>query len=114
MPDWLVPLSTFREQLGRDGKAFHVGLRHGTMKVELYRPGGRDPQVPHLQDEIYIVIAGRGSFVKAGERRPFAEGDVILVEAGVEHRFEDFGPDFETWVVFWGPDGGESARAGDS
>ena len=71
MPDWLVPLSTYREQLSRDGKAFHVGLRHGTMKVELYRPGGCDPQVHHLQDEIYIVIAGRGSFVKAGERRPF-------------------------------------------
>jgi len=32
---------------------------------------------------------------------------VIFVEAGVEHRFEDFTDDFETWVVFWGPQGGE-------
>jgi quercetin dioxygenase-like cupin family protein len=46
-------------------------------------------------------------FVKGADRRPFAPGDVIFVEAGVVHRFEDFSPDFTTWVVFWGPEGGE-------
>ena len=68
-----------------------------------------DPQTPHDQDELYIVISGRGTFAKDGERRPFAPGDVIFVEAGATHRFEDFGADFATWVVFWGPSGGEAA-----
>ena len=36
-------------------------------------------------------------------------GDVIFVEAGVPHRFEGYGEDFATWVVFWGPEGGEAA-----
>jgi hypothetical protein len=29
------------------------------------------------------------------------------VPAGKAHRFENFTPDFATWVVFWGPQGGE-------
>jgi hypothetical protein len=33
---------------------------------------------------------------------------VLFVPAGHEHRFEDFTPDFATWVIFYGPDGGES------
>jgi hypothetical protein len=32
---------------------------------------------------------------------------VFFVPAGVAHRFERFSPDFATWVVFWGPHGGE-------
>jgi uncharacterized protein YjlB len=32
---------------------------------------------------------------------------VLFVPAGTTHRFEDFSADFATWVVFWGPQGGE-------
>ncbi|WP_454813083.1 cupin domain-containing protein [Labrys neptuniae] len=107
--DWLRPLSYFRDNLGGDGKPFFTGMAHGSMTVELYKPVGRDLQTPHGQDELYIVIAGNGTFSKAGELQAFAPGDVIFVEAGLEHRFESFSEDFETWVIFWGPKGGESA-----
>jgi mannose-6-phosphate isomerase-like protein (cupin superfamily) len=53
------------------------------------------------------VIAGTGTFVHAGERTPFQAGDTLFVRAGIPHRFEDFTPDFSTWVFFWGPKGGE-------
>ena len=107
MEEWILPLEHFRKSLGRDGKRFFVGMAHGSMTVELYKPVGTDPQLPHRQDELYFVVAGTGTFFKAGERRPFKPGDVIFVEAEVEHRFETLSDDFETWVVFWGPDGGE-------
>ena len=42
-----------------------------------------------------------------GERHRFGPGTVFFVPAGAEHRFENFTPDFSTWVVFWGPRGGE-------
>jgi hypothetical protein len=42
--------------------------------------------------------------------RPFKVGDVIFVEAHTERRFETFTEDFETWVIFWGTEGGEAAR----
>ena len=74
------------------------------------RPGRRTiPRAPHDQDELYIVISGRGTFLKGAERRPFGPGDLIFVEAGVPHRFEAFDATFATWVVFWGPPGGEAA-----
>jgi mannose-6-phosphate isomerase-like protein (cupin superfamily) len=86
---------------------FHYGLRHGSMKVGVYAPQGADSQSPHKQDELYIVISGTGDFIKRGERTPFKSGDVLFVEAGMEHRFENFSTDFATWVIFWGPNGGE-------
>jgi mannose-6-phosphate isomerase-like protein (cupin superfamily) len=85
-----------------------AGLRHGTMTVKLFAPdGGPDRQSPHLQDEVYFVIAGSGTFVLDGHRHAFEPGTAFFVRAGVIHRFEDFTPDFVTWVVFWGPEGGE-------
>ena len=107
MEDWILPLRHFQDRLGQDGQRFFVGMGHGSMTVELYKPLGHDPQTPHSQDELYFVVSGSGTFFKGGERRPFAPGDVIFVEAGIEHRFEDFSDDFATWVVFWGPQGGE-------
>lgn len=84
-----------------------VALRHGTMSVKLFAPGSTDRQRPHLQDEVYFVIAGSGTFVLDGKRHAFAPGTAFFVRAGANHRFEDFTPDFVTWVVFWGPEGGE-------
>ena len=107
METWLVSLDDIRRNIPDSGRPYHYPIRHGSMRVGVYAPRGRDPQQPHTQDEIYIVINGSGTFVKGDERRPFRPGDVIFVEAGVVHRFEDFSEDFETWVVFYGPEGGE-------
>lgn len=83
-------------------------LTHGTMRLGLYAPRQLDPQQPHDQDELYVVMRGSGTFVHADERTPFEPGDVLFVAAGVVHRFEEFSDDFAAWVVFWGPDGGEA------
>lgn len=91
------------------GERFVSALTHGTMAVEFYAPIGHDPQTPHEQDELYFIYAGSGEFVMAGERHTFQAGTVFFVPAGVEHRFENFTADFSTWVVFWGPQGGEKA-----
>ncbi len=39
----------------------------------------------------------------------FRPGDVLFVPAKVAHRFEDFSNGFATWVMFYGPSGGETA-----
>ena len=108
MSDWLIPFATFEEGVKASEFPAFVGVRHGTMRTLLYAPKGSDLQTPHDQDEIYIVQSGSGVFDKAGEKRPFGPGDVIFVEAGAEHRFEDFTDDFAVWAVFWGPPGGEA------
>lgn len=86
---------------------FHYAIRHGTMKAGLYAPQVRDEQGPHRQDELYVVVNGSGMFEKNGQIQPFGPGDLIFVEAGADHRFSDFSPDFTCWAIFWGPTGGE-------
>ena len=109
MDDWLFQLEPVAACLPDESSAmrFAEAFRHGTMRLGLYAPRGSDTQTPHAQDELYIVLAGTGTFVKAGEEQPFKANDVIFVEAGADHRFLDFTPDFAAWVVFWGPSGGE-------
>ena len=82
-------------------------FRHGTMSLEIYAPVGHDPQQPHEQDEIYVVISGQGIFQNGPVQHPFQAGDFLFVPAGVEHRFLQFSEDFRTWVIFYGPKGGE-------
>jgi len=85
-------------------------LTHGTLELRYYAPRGRDDQTPHTRDEVYFVIHGRGQFFRDGERTPFGPGALIFVPAHAEHRFEDFTDDLETWVAFYGPEGGEQPR----
>jgi mannose-6-phosphate isomerase-like protein (cupin superfamily) len=92
---------------GPAGERFVERFRHGTLSLELYAPRGRDPQQPHRQDEVYVVIQGSGMFLNGAERYPFGSGDVLFVPAGVVHRFEEFSDDLLVWVVFYGPEGGE-------
>ncbi len=75
--------------------------------MKIYAPRRCDPQTPHEQDELYVVVSGSGEFVNGDERHTFGPGDVLFVPAGVPHRFEDFTGDFQTWVIFHGPEGGE-------
>ena len=93
---------------GPEAKMFAEVLAHGTLSIEVYAPRGVDPQTPHRRDELYVLARGHGEFVNGGVRHPFAAGDVLFVPAGVVHRFENFSDDFVTWVVFYGPDGGEA------
>jgi mannose-6-phosphate isomerase-like protein (cupin superfamily) len=86
-------------------------LQRGTLNVKLSLPVPPNQQTPHAQDEVYIVIRGRGVLLHDGERDPFESGDLLFVAAGTEHRFEDFTKDLAVWVVFYGPRGGEAAPA---
>ena len=95
---------SLRHLPGPDGQRFAPLLSGGTCDLEIYAPRGTDPQKPHTRDEAYVVVGGTGFFRSGSERRPFGPGDVLLVAAGVEHRFEDFTDDFVTWVFFFGPE----------
>ncbi len=82
---------------------------HGSLSVKIYAPRGNDPQTPHTRDEIYVVAQGNGEFVIDGRRSTFKPGDFLFAPAGVNHRFENFTEDFFTWVMYYGPEGGEAS-----
>jgi mannose-6-phosphate isomerase-like protein (cupin superfamily) len=81
------------------------------LSVGMYRipAGGVDPQSPHHEDEIYVVLSGRSTFV--GDDTGSVEvgpGSVIFVPAGEGHRFVDITEDLAVVVVF-GPAYGSRA-----
>ncbi len=100
--------NTLRQLPTAAGEQFLKVFNHGSLEIEMYAPKGHDPQHPHDKDEVYIIASGSGWFVNGKTRHPFETGQVLFVAAGVEHRFEDFTEDFSTWVIFYGPEGGES------
>ena len=107
-----IPLQVTQQQaiakLSQEAPAlFTVLMKHGSMSVEYYAPKERDDQTPHRQDELYIIASGQGEFYRNGETVYCNTGDVLFVPAGMEHRFVNFSSDFATWVIFYGPDGGE-------
>lgn len=83
-------------------------LRRGSVDLEFYSPHLTDLQQPHSRDELYIIARGTGVLDVSGERFPFKAGDVLFVPARAEHRFVEFSDDFGTWVLFYGPEGGEA------
>ena len=94
-------------QLSINESPFKTFFEHGTLTVEVYKPEKVDLQQPHTRDEVFIIISGSGEFLNHGKRTTFREGDFLFVAAGIEHRFENFTDDFATWVIFYGPEGGE-------
>jgi mannose-6-phosphate isomerase-like protein (cupin superfamily) len=70
-------------------------MQRGALDVKLSMPRPPNRQAPHAQDEIYVIVRGRGVLVTNGGREPFGPGDDIAV-----------------WVIFHGPPGGEVPRQG--
>lgn len=105
-----LSLSDTAEKLKASGHEFVEFFKHGSLVVELFKPDIIDKQTPHTRDEVYIVVSGSGMFYINGAYINFSAGDFLFAPAGAEHRFVDFTDDFQTWVLFYGPLGGEKDK----
>jgi mannose-6-phosphate isomerase-like protein (cupin superfamily) len=105
-----VSIDDARKKLDDSKNLFLELFTHGTLSLEVYRPQQRDRQTPHDRDEIYVITSGSGEFYCDGETTSFKAGDFLFVPAGIEHRFVNFSDDFVTWVMFYGPKGGEGKK----
>ena len=83
-------------------------LQRGSLDIALSIPVSPTPQTPHAQDELYVIIGGRGVLLHNGNRDPVEAGDLVFVAAGADHQLEGLGQGFAVWRVFFGPVGGES------
>jgi len=93
------------ERAANDG-AYLRFLRERHMSAGLYAlaAGEHDPQQPHGQDEIYVVVSGRASITVGQETTTVARGSVVHVPAGVTHRFHHITEDLRVLVVFSPPE----------
>ena len=77
-------------------------LKRGTLDVALSAPSAPVQQTPHAQDEVYVVVRGRGVLSHDGKRDPIEEGDLLFVAAGVEHQIVETSENFAVWRIFYG------------
>lgn len=103
-----LTVSDALEKLKAAADPFVSVFQHGSLDLEIYKPNKIDLQSTHTRDEVYIISNGSGIFYHEGKRKQVEKGDFLFVPAGDDHRFEKFTDDFSTWVIFYGPEGGES------
>ena len=108
----VFPLAAARSDVKLvNGKRYAPVAEHGTLRLLCSLPLPPNEQSPHEQDELYVVVQGRGVLFHDGKRDPFSAGDAMFIAAGVDHRFEDFTEDLTVWVIFYGSKGGEGSAA---
>ena len=91
------------------GRLYHEFISVPDLSGGLYvlEAGATDPQSPHTEDELYVVMSGRAKVTVGRDVRPVGQGSVIFVGARVEHRFHDIEERLVLLVMF-GP--AESSR----
>jgi mannose-6-phosphate isomerase-like protein (cupin superfamily) len=77
-------------------------LRVPDMSVGTYciPVGGKDGQLPHTEDEVYVVARGRARLVADSGETDVGPGAVVFVPAGERHEFVDVSDDLSVVVVF--------------
>lgn len=92
------------------GEPYLEFLRVPDLSFGLYvlEAGATDRQSPHTEDEVYVIVEGRGRLRMGGEDVEVGSGSVAFVAAGVEHRFHDIVERLVILVAF-GP--AEASRA---
>ena len=97
-------LSELEKMRSATGKLYLEFLRipHISAGIYVLPPGGTDLQSPHKEDELYYVVRGKARMKAGSEDRAVAEGSVIFVAAGVQHRFYDISEEL-TVLVFFAP-----------
>ena len=85
-----------------EGQAYFEFLRTVSLSAGVYRlaAGAADAQLPHTEDEVYLLLAGRCR-LRAGDKDvPVEPGDVLFVPAGEPHQFHDLTEAIEVLVFF--------------
>src|SRR5215217_6983142 len=84
-----LDLEGVKARLLAAGGGYEVVHESGGMEIGVYVLVAPEPdtQQPHADDEVYVVLEGRGTLEVEGDSFPVAEGDALFVEAGADHRF---------------------------
>ena len=81
-----------RRRLQDSGGGYEIvhespGLEIGVYVLVAPEP---DKQQPHADDEVYVVLEGRGVLEVEGESVELGEGKAAFVPAGADHRFSGY------------------------
>ena len=99
-------VDALRQKYAGAESPYNEFLRRRGMSVGLYvlPVGAEDKQTPHMADEVYVVLQGRGRLRVVDEETEVNPGQVISVDHGEDHQFFDVTEDLQLVVVFAPPD----------
>jgi mannose-6-phosphate isomerase-like protein (cupin superfamily) len=113
VPPLAFDVERVRRRLEAGNGGYEVVHRSAGLEVGVYVLVAPEPdrQQPHEEDEVYVVLEGRGVLNVEGEAFPVEEGQALFVPAGADHRFTGY-EGLSVLVIFArGPAGPASAAA---
>lgn len=90
------------ERQSKSGSPYNEFLRVPALCSGIYslEAGSKDLQGPHDEDEVYVVIKGRGH-LKIGDRDvAVGPGSILYIEASSDHSFFEITEDLTLLVFF--------------
>jgi mannose-6-phosphate isomerase-like protein (cupin superfamily) len=99
-------VDALRQKYAGAESPYNEFLRRRGMSVGVYvlPVGAEDRQTPHMADEVYVVLQGRGRLRVVDEEVEVKPGQVISVDHGEDHQFINVTEDLHMLVVFAPPD----------
>lgn len=101
--DWQVfQLSNLLESLNRNELSFKEILRSPSLSCAIYHlpAGSTDMQSSHDEDELYLVLDGRGRLKVDGQEHPVMKDTLMYVRASCDHAFFDIEEDLTVMALF--------------
>ena len=101
--DWKAfDLEAEVEKQARSGRPYREFLRVPSLSCGIYSlpVGAKDLQGPHDEDEVYLVIRGRGRVRVNGKQHEVKRGSLLYVRATSEHSFFEVDEDITLLVFF--------------
>jgi mannose-6-phosphate isomerase-like protein (cupin superfamily) len=85
-------VAAVKERLREAGGGYEVVHESAGLELGVYVLVAPEPdrQQPHEDDEVYIVLEGKGVLEVEGEQVSVSEGSAVFVEAGADHRFSAY------------------------
>ena len=91
-PGHAFEVSAVKDRLAAGKGGYEVVHESPRLEVGVYVLVAPEPdrQQPHDDDELYVVLEGRGELTVEGRRTPLREGMAVFVPARAEHRFTGY------------------------
>ena len=101
----LFDVAGVQQRLAAGTGGYEIVHRSQGLEIGVYVLVAPEPdrQSPHEDDEVYVVLEGRGVLTVEDEQIPVEKGKAVFVAAGAEHRFTGY-EGLSLLVIFTRPD----------
>ena len=101
----LFDVAGVQQRLAAGTGGYEIVHRSQGLEIGVYVLVAPEPdrQSPHEDDEVYVVLEGRGVLTVQDEQVAVEKGKAVFVPAGAEHRFTGY-EGLSLLVIFTRPD----------